>query len=153
MPIYATLPPPQVLYILNDSQCKACFVSTGTQAKKVEEVRGQATHLRHVIRMDGQKSEGMFTLDEVRAMGREGLAKDPEAVKKRAAEVQPGDLATLIYTSGTTGDPKGVMLTHDNIVSNVRGSLSAFSGLRDPRTRPFPSCPSATSSSAWAGTT
>jgi long-chain acyl-CoA synthetase len=129
VPIYATLPPPQVLYILNDSQCKVCFVSTVHQARKVEEVRGQAVHLRHVIRMDDQKSEGMLTLEEVRAMGRDALAKDPEAVKKRAAGVEPGDLATLIYTSGTTGDPKGVMLTHDNIVSNVRGSLAAFGGL------------------------
>ena len=70
--------------------------------------------------------EGTVPLDDVRAKGREALAKDREAVRRRADEVKAGDLATLIYTSGTTGDPKGVMLTHDNIVSNVHGALAAF---------------------------
>ena len=128
VPIYPSLPAAQALYILNDSQSVVVFVSNATQAKKVAEVRGQATHLRHVIGfVPGLEAD--MTLDEVRAKGREELAKDKDAVKRRAAEVKPEDLATLIYTSGTTGDPKGVMLTHDNIVSNVRGSLAAFGQL------------------------
>jgi long-chain acyl-CoA synthetase len=126
VPIYSTLPPAQVLYILNDSQSKVCFVSNAKQAAKVAEVRDKAPHLKHVIRIDDQPAEGTVTLEQVRARGREALAKDPGAVKKQAALSQPSDLATLIYTSGTTGDPKGVMLTHDNIVSNVKGSLAAF---------------------------
>ena len=125
-PIYPNLPPAQVLYVLNDSQAKVAIASTAAQVKKVMEVRAKAPHLKHVIRFDDPPQEGTLSLEEVRARGREALAADREAVKRRAAEVAPDDLATLIYTSGTTGDPKGVMLTHANIVSNVHGALAAF---------------------------
>jgi long-chain acyl-CoA synthetase len=124
-PIYATLTAQQVLYILNDSEAKALVVSSPHQVRKVQEIRAQAKHLRYVIRLDevpADLAEGTITFAEVRAQGREALAKDPDAVRRRAAEVQPGDLATLIYTSGTTGDPKGVMLTHSNLVSNTLGA-------------------------------
>jgi long-chain acyl-CoA synthetase len=126
VPIYPNLMPAQVLYVLSDSQAKVAFASTAAQVKKLAEVRDQAPHLKHIIRFDDPPHEGTLSLDEVRARGREALAADRDAVKRRAAEVKPGDLATLIYTSGTTGDPKGVMLTHDNIVSNVHGALAAF---------------------------
>lgn len=124
-PIYATLTPAQVLYILNDSEARAVVVSSPHQVRKVQEVRAQAKHLRHVILVEdvpADLAKDTITFADVRARGREALAKDPDAVRKRAAEVQPGDLATLIYTSGTTGDPKGVMLTHSNLVSNTLGS-------------------------------
>ena len=126
VPIYPNLMPAQVLYVLNDSQAKVAFASTAAQVKKLAEVRDEAPHLQHVIRFDDPPQEGTLSIDDVRARGREALAADREAVKRRASEVAPDDLATLIYTSGTTGDPKGVMLTHDNIVSNVHGGLAAF---------------------------
>jgi long-chain acyl-CoA synthetase len=128
-PIYATLTPPQVLYILNDSESKFLFVSTVAQMEKVRQVRAQAKHLQHVIRMDAEPMEGTLSLDEVRAKGRAALAADKDAVRKRAAEVEPDDVATLIYTSGTTGDPKGVMLLHSNITSNVIGSHKVLPSL------------------------
>jgi long-chain acyl-CoA synthetase len=148
-PIYSTLTPAQILYILNDSHAKAVFVSNDTQAQKVAEVRSQVKHLQHVIRMDPPPQDTLslhevkaklsgypkpatpdtLSLDELRAKGRPALEKDPQAVRKRAAEVKAEHLATLIYTSGTTGDPKGVMLLHSNLVSNVVGSLQAFSGI------------------------
>jgi long-chain acyl-CoA synthetase len=126
VPIYPNLPPAQVLYVLSDSQAKVAIASSAAQVKKVLEVRAKASHLKHVIRFDDPPQEGTLSLDEVRARGREALAADRDAVRRRAAEAAPEDLATLIYTSGTTGDPKGVMLTHDNIVSNVHGALAAF---------------------------
>src|SRR5262249_51206837 len=94
--------------------------------RKIAEIRAQAKHLRHVIRMDAEPMEGTLSLDEVRAKGRAALANDPQAVRRRAAEVKPEDLATLIYTSGTTGDPKGVMLSHDNLVATVEAARQAF---------------------------
>ena len=131
VPVYATLTSPQVLYILKDSEAKVVFVSSTIQARKITEIRSQAPSLEHVIRMDDGPGfpEGTLWLEEVRARGRAALAKDPDAVRRRAAESRPEDVATLIYTSGTTGDPKGVMLSHGNLVSNVTGSLGAFGGI------------------------
>lgn len=114
VPIYATLPPAQALYILNDSEAKVCVASTPVQQKKVAEIRAQARFLRHVVRMDtsGAPVPDTLTLDEVRARGREALARDPQAVRRGAAEARPDDLATLVYTSGTTGDPKEIGRAH-----------------------------------------
>jgi long-chain acyl-CoA synthetase len=124
--IYATLTPPQVQYILNDSESKVVFVSTAVQAAKVAEVREKLPHLRHVIRFDPAPAPGTTSLDELRAKGRETLQADRDAVRHRAAEVAKDDLATLIYTSGTTGDPKGVMLTHGNLLHNVLAAEKLF---------------------------
>jgi long-chain acyl-CoA synthetase len=79
--------------------------------------------------MDDPVQPDTYSLEDVRVRGREALATDRGAVRKRAGEVLPSDVATLIYTSGTTGDPKGVMLTHDNLVSNVMSSTRLFAGL------------------------
>lgn len=128
-PIYATLPAPQVLYILNDSEAKVVFVSSELQARKIADIRDQAPHLKHVILMERETPlEGTTPMAQLRAAGMEALAKDPKAVRMQAAEAKADDLATLIYTSGTTGDPKGVMLLHSNLVSNVEGSRGAFAG-------------------------
>ena len=129
-PIYSTLMPAQVLYILNDSESRAIFVSNEIQARKIALVRSQAKHLKHVIRMEASPAiADTLSLDELRALGRPLLEKDPQAVRKRAAEVAADDLATLIYTSGTTGDPKGVMLSHANLVSNVLAGLAVVRGI------------------------
>jgi long-chain acyl-CoA synthetase len=128
VPIYSTLTPAQVKYILEDSQAKVAFVSSVQQARKVAEVRAQLPHLKHLIRMAAGPDfpEGFGALEEVQRQGRPALAADPQAVRSRAREVRAEDLATLIYTSGTTGDPKGVMLTHSNIVSNVAAARQVF---------------------------
>jgi long-chain acyl-CoA synthetase len=124
--IYATLTPAQVQYILADSESRVVFVSNAAQAAKVAEVRAQLPHLRHVVRFDAAPAAGTTSLDELRAKGKEALAADPDVVRRRAAEVTGDDLATLIYTSGTTGDPKGVMLTHGNLLHNVLAAEKVF---------------------------
>jgi long-chain acyl-CoA synthetase len=129
VPIYSTLTPSQILYILNDSETKVLFVSNAVQARKVAEVRSQAKFLQHVVRFDDEPIADTMALADLRAQGRPALKDAPGAVRERAAANQPGDVATFIYTSGTTGDPKGVMLTHDNITSNVLASEQVFSDL------------------------
>ncbi|MBA3854146.1 MAG: long-chain fatty acid--CoA ligase [Gemmatimonas sp.] len=124
VPVYPTLPAEQIVHPLNDSGAVALFVSTPEQAAKAKSVRGEFKTLRYIISFVDSKPDGVdFTLAEIEAKG--ATLDSPEkaaAFKAGAMAVQPDDLATLIYTSGTTGLPKGVMLTHDNIYSNVKAS-------------------------------
>jgi long-chain acyl-CoA synthetase len=125
-PIYPTLTPAQVLYILDDSESRVAFASTAAQAAKVAEVRKHLEKLEHVVRFDPAPAPGTLSLDDLRAKGREALAADRDALRRRAGEVDAEDLATLLYTSGTTGDPKGVMLTHANLLHNVLAAAKVF---------------------------
>lgn len=124
VPVYPTLPAEQIVHPLNDSGAAALFVSTAEQAAKAKQVRGALTSVRTVISFADSKPDGAdITLAELEAKGATlDSAEKAAAFKAAALTVQPDDLATLIYTSGTTGLPKGVMLTHDNIHSNVTAS-------------------------------
>jgi long-chain acyl-CoA synthetase len=126
VPVYPTLPAEQIVHPLNDSGATALFVSTPEQAAKAMQVRSQFTTVRTIISFVDAKPAGVdMTLAELEAKGASiDIADRAAAFKAGALAVQPGDLATLIYTSGTTGLPKGVMLTHDNVASNVAGSRS-----------------------------
>ena len=121
VPLYPSLPADQIAYILKDSGAVACFVSTPEQAAKLTAIRSQVPSLKNIITFSSTKGEGIdFTLAELEQKG--AATENPEAIaryRKEALDVKPDDLATLIYTSGTTGNPKGVMLSHDNIFSNV----------------------------------
>jgi long-chain acyl-CoA synthetase len=122
--VYPTLPAAQIAYILRDSEAVAAFVSTAEQAEKLASIRSQLPGLRSVISFDtvdaGLADVGML---EFERRGAEAEPADAAARHRaRALEVQPKDIATFLYTSGTTGEPKGVMLTHDNIHSNVVSS-------------------------------
>ncbi|MEO8578363.1 MAG: AMP-binding protein, partial [Gemmatimonadales bacterium] len=120
VPIYPTLPPDQVAYIFNDAGVIAVFVSTAAQAAKIAEIRSQVPSLLHVISFDEVGAAADITLAKLEQRG--AAIETPQSVEQyraNALSVKPDDLATLIYTSGTTGNPKGVMLTHNNIRSNV----------------------------------
>jgi long-chain acyl-CoA synthetase len=125
VPIYPTLTAKQTEYILKDSESVAVFCSTTAQVDKVWEVKQSLPALRHVIAFDpgaAAQRPGVTTLAQLEAKGRAAAAKYPDW-RTEALGVKPDDLATLIYTSGTTGEPKGVMLTHYNIWSNVQACL------------------------------
>ncbi|MDX2193742.1 MAG: long-chain fatty acid--CoA ligase [Gemmatimonadales bacterium] len=126
VPIYPTLPGRQVAYILNDAGVEVLFASTKAQVEKARAIRGDVPALRHVIALDADAAGGdVRTLDAVLADGRAALARHA-GWREEALAAEPGELATLIYTSGTTGDPKGVMLTHANLVSNVVAAIEAL---------------------------
>ncbi|MCC6652905.1 MAG: long-chain fatty acid--CoA ligase [Candidatus Eisenbacteria bacterium] len=125
VPIYPTLTAQQVRYILENSEAKACIVSTPAQYDKLQQIADALPHLRVILAMEpapvlGARGQSFSALLETGARLREA---QPGAFRAAAALVQPGDLATIIYTSGTTGDPKGAMLSHANIASNVEASL------------------------------
>ena len=128
VPLYPNLPPEQAAYIIRDSGAVAIFVSDEAQTAKVASVRDRCPSLKHVITFATARHAGAdHTLEEIEAMG---ATVDDEArrsaYRSAADAVRPGDLATIIYTSGTTGDPKGVMLTHDNLFSNVMAAAACI---------------------------
>ena len=129
VPIYPTLPAQQIRYILADSGTVAIFVSTAPQLAKIQEIRAELPALQHIITMDPDaKGSGVIGLADLYAMGAEAeAAGEGASFKAEALSAKPDDVATIIYTSGTTGEPKGVMLTHDNIWSNVTSVLQSFS--------------------------
>jgi long-chain acyl-CoA synthetase len=126
VPIYSTLTSAQAAYILKDSESKAVIVSDALQQKKIAESRSGLPALRHVITLDPATAIEGTPFEEVEARGRIEAEKDPAAAERLARAVLPDDLASIVYTSGTTGDPKGVMLTNRNFVSNVKASLQVL---------------------------
>lgn len=125
VPVYPTLPANQIAYILRDAGAKAVFVSTREQLAKVLEVRAELPDLQHVIAFDDPGAVAdVRHWPDLLEQGRQAIeAGEAGNFRERALQVSPDDTATLIYTSGTTGDPKGVMLTHYNLASNVAGTL------------------------------
>jgi long-chain acyl-CoA synthetase len=126
VPIYSTLTPNQIAYIVNDSQSKAIVVSNAVQQRKLFEIKKQLTSVEHVVTLDPATEIDGMTLESVEAKGAGASERSPEKAVSLAAAVGPSDLASIVYTSGTTGDPKGAMLTHGNFVSNVRASLQVL---------------------------
>lgn len=126
--LYTSLPPNQCEYILQNSEAEIFFVSTGIQLKKAREVFDNCEHLRQVVAFDRPNIESYLDdpyvrlYEKVMADGLKAYPKLEDEIDKRSKAVEPEDLATLIYTSGTTGKPKGAMLTHRNIVSNIKSA-------------------------------
>jgi len=121
VPIYQTLPAEQIAYILRDSGAVAVFASTAEQAEKIRTVRAQLPALQHVIVFDEDAAGGGdIRLAALEAKGAASMTPDDAArLRASALAIPPEQIATIIYTSGTTGEPKGAMLTHGNIASNV----------------------------------
>ena len=120
VPVYTTLVSDQIKYLINDSDARIVVVSSSDQWRKLEAVRSELPQVKHFITLDTKPpAEGVLTLAEVLAKGRAADAAQPGLFESLARAVQPSDEASIIYTSGTTGQPKGVILTHDNFVSNI----------------------------------
>lgn len=119
VPFYPTLLSDQIGQLLADSDCRVIFVSTRAQYEKIASLV-TPTALEHVVVMD---DEDLASATAFSSLLTAGTLRDFDEI---ARSIRPADLATLIYTSGTTGEPKGVMLTHGNIASNLNHSTAEF---------------------------
>jgi long-chain acyl-CoA synthetase len=135
VPLYPSLTSDSIEYILNDSESKAIIVSTGFQLNKVLKIIKNCKHLKQIIifneHEDGDGQSDIITFKQVQEKGKDHKKKNPELLKKTSGEIKENDICTIIYTSGTTGEPKGVILTHKNIISNVNAALEIFPITKD----------------------
>lgn len=124
VPIFPSQTAAQIEYILNDAGVSVMVVSNRFQLAKVQKIRRGVKSLRHVILMSDvdELPDDVRRFRDVVEAGRAAHAAAPQALREVAIRITPEDLCTIIYTSGTTGNPKGVMLTHHNFVSNVKAA-------------------------------
>jgi long-chain acyl-CoA synthetase len=124
--IYPTDAASQVEYLCGDSATTILFVEDDEQLDKALEARARLPGLQKIVVFDMEglhdlDDSGVISLEDLRVLGRQYLAGEPDAVRRRMQNVRPTDLAILVYTSGTTGKPKGAMHSHRGIVHTVRG--------------------------------
>jgi len=131
VPIYTTQAVEQVRYILEDSNARVLFVSNKRIYRHARPGIEPVEQLEQIVFFDGELPEDTrvpvaMTLEALEQSGADIDRREPEAFEQHVSAIHADDLATIIYTSGTTGEPKGVMLTHRNFVSNVYAITSAL---------------------------
>jgi long-chain acyl-CoA synthetase len=130
VPIYPSLTAESIEFILNNSESKGVILSTKFQLNKVLKIKHNLRSVKFIIVLNetdtNHEEKFIYTFKEVQDMGKTLKAHDPDVFKNSMKAVKENDLCTIIYTSGTTGEPKGVMLTHHNIISNVRSALETY---------------------------
>ena len=122
--IYPTLLPEQIKHIIFDSDSKLIFVENSIQLEKVKSIISDCPKLKTIVVMDNSlenDEKNILNLNSFMIVDQNYIENNNLVFEKMISNSKPEDLLTLIYTSGTTGLPKGVMLTHDNLISNIIG--------------------------------
>ncbi len=136
VPIYTTLSPSSVCYILRDSGARVLFLENKEAWERIRGVLSECPELEKIVFYDAAEIDGEtgISLAELEEMGSFLKKENPSLKAELSRAVGPDDVATLIYTSGTTGEPKGVMLSHMNLISNVidAGAKFDFTGHDKP---------------------
>jgi long-chain acyl-CoA synthetase len=124
VPIYPSSTSQQCVYVIEDSGAVAAIVEDAQQAEKLAALTGKRPEFK-IVCVDGPAENGI-ALSTLPALGEAWMTANPAELDLRSDRVKPGDCFTIIYTSGTTGQPKGVVLTHMNLVSSCESAVRAF---------------------------
>jgi long-chain acyl-CoA synthetase len=128
--LYPTLTAKQIEFMMSDSGASMAIVSNAMQLSKVLKIAPNLPALRKIILFSGAAAEEaqdrVIPYQEVMTAGERFQSEHPRHVEESAAAVRPDDILTIIYTSGTTGNPKGVVLTHDNLATNMKASAASI---------------------------
>ncbi len=129
VPIYTTLAANPVCYIVNDSGAKVFFLQNAETYERVKEILPECKTLEKLVFFEAADDlpENAISLEDLEKAGAKLKTENPGLPKALQSAIEPNDVATLIYTSGTTGEPKGVMLSHANLIANVINSSANFS--------------------------
>ncbi|MEK7818265.1 MAG: long-chain fatty acid--CoA ligase [Bacteroidota bacterium] len=129
VPIYPTSTPEQIAYIFNNAEVKIAIVSNQFQLNKVLSVSKKIKSLKQIIVMNQNfqtNNSSVVGFNEIILRGEKLNQKKKLNLKTLTSKIKPSDVVTIIYTSGTTGKPKGVVLTNNNIVSNIKSSIKVI---------------------------
>ncbi|MEE8340798.1 MAG: long-chain fatty acid--CoA ligase [Candidatus Neomarinimicrobiota bacterium] len=120
--VYPTLIAQQIKYILDDSDTQYVITQDQSQTDKILEFIQDSPKLKGIIAMDNthDPARNIISYDHIIELGEKYIVDTGFTLEKALKNIKPNDLLTLIYTSGTTGNPKGVMLSHDNLISNIK---------------------------------
>jgi long-chain acyl-CoA synthetase len=132
VPFYPNISENDYRYIFNDSGIKICVIADSELDEKIKNIKADTPALQYVFTMENVS--GAKHWSEIK---KAGVSIDESAVKERMAQVKFEDLATIIYTSGTTGNPKGVMLSHKNLLSNVDACIEPIPADKNSRVLSF----------------
>jgi len=130
IPMYPINTADSVEFILNNSEAKAIAVSNKFQLNKILKIQDNLKYLKYIIIFNEKDKDesisNLYSLSDIIKNGEKLYSENPNFVKEKISTITENDIATIIYTSGTTGEPKGVVLTHKNIISNVNATLQAL---------------------------